>query len=242
MNIELYPDFSEVFENDQLKGIFYPLCKITDIETSLNQPLYIVSSNGIWTNEDIKNENNQTGFTCFQLNHGKYSFNGDLNVYIGHKEAKEIVKILEDDFHENGASYLSNKVKTEEYIQTIKDKYDLNFGELDEEYFLETFYQFSINKLNYKQTGNFGTFRHIIDGWGKPDKISPVVYEIKDDNSTGFADIQINQEYIFPDSIAVDNYEKIGYTVGYEFFTDGNDTYLLFDKNNNRAICVNHYS
>ncbi|WP_051941760.1 hypothetical protein [Maribacter forsetii] len=242
LNIELYPDFNEVFESDQLKGIFYPLCKITNIETSPDQPLYFVSSNGIWTNENIKNENNQTGFTCFELKNGKYSFNGNLNVYIGHKEAKEIIKILEDDFQKNGAAYLSKKVKTQIYIKTIKENFDLNFGDLDKEYFLETFYQFSVNKLNYKQTGNFGTFRHIIDGWGKPDEISPVVYEIKDDNSTGFTDIEINQEFLFPKSITIDKYEKIGYTIGHEFFTDGNDTYLLFDKTNKRALCINHYS
>lgn len=242
MKIELYPDFKEVFENNQLKGIFYPLCKVSEINVEIKTPLFLTSSNGIWINEDAKNKINQSGFTCFELKDGKYSFNGDLNVYKGHKEASEIFKLLESDFEKNGESYLSKKMKTELYIETINENFCLNYGELDVEYFLETFYQFSINKLNYKQTGNFGEFRHIIDNWGKPDEKSPIVYEIKDDNSTGYADIEINQEYIFPNTVEIQKYEKIGFIIGYEFFAEGNDTFLLFDKNNDRAICINHYS
>ncbi|MEN7547200.1 hypothetical protein AAG747_04730 [Rapidithrix thailandica] len=241
MKIELYPEFEEVFENDDLKGVFYPLCKVSEINSSMNSPLFFVSSNGIWVNENIKNEYNQASFTCFEMNNGKYSFKGDLNVYLGYEQAPKIIENLEADFKQNGERYLAQKIKTESYIQNILENYNLDFGELDAKYFLQTFYQFSINKLIYQKTGNFGAFNQIIYDWDQPDE-SPIIYEIKNDNTTGYADIEINKEYFFPKSIEIEKYEKVGFVIGHEFFTDGNDTYLIYDKENHRAICINHYS
>jgi len=241
MKIELYPDFKEVFEDTSLKGIFYPLCKISEINTDIKEPLFFISNNGIWTDETIKNKNNQSGFICFKLQNGKYSFHGDLDVYIGHAHAPKIVDFLEADFLQNGEQYLSQKIKTDDYIQLIKEKQTLDFGDLDSTYFVQTFYEFSINKLNYQKTGVFGGFRQLIDGWGKSDN-SSIVYEIKNDNSSAFTDIEINQEYLFPDSIKLEEYHKIGFVIGHEFFTDGNDSYLLFDQKNSKVLNVNHYS
>jgi len=238
MEIELYPEFNEVFENDTLKGIFYTLCKVSSIKQG---SFFFVSHNGIWTDENIKNENNQSEFICFLRKNGKYYFNGNLELYIGHENAKQVFETLNDDFNLNGEEYLAQKLKTELYIEKINKNLNIDFGKIDSNYYLETFYQFSINKLNYKKSGKFGAFREIIDGWGKPDK-SPIVYEIKNDNSCGYADIEINKEFIFPKTIEIEKYEKIGFVEGSEFFTDGNDTYLVFDKKNGKIISVNHYS
>jgi len=239
MNIELYPKFTEVFEDDSLKGVFYPLCKIS--LNSYSNPLYFVSSHGIWTNKNIQNEHNQSNFTCFQIKNGKYDFKGDLNVYIGYQQAQSIIEILEIDFLKHGTKYLSQKVKTQSYIQIIKENYQLHFGELDTDYFLQTFYEFSINKLNYKQHGEFSTFRQIMDKWHKIDE-SPIVYEIKNDNSSGYADLEANKSYLFPKTLDIKKYKKVGFIAGNEFFTDGHDIYLVFDKNSYRAICIHHYS
>lgn len=43
MRVELFPDFEEVFVDNDLKHIFYPLCKV--MAEDFHQPLYIVSSN-----------------------------------------------------------------------------------------------------------------------------------------------------------------------------------------------------
>ncbi len=238
MQIELYPEFDEVFDNNLLKGIFYPLCKIIRIN---NEPLYFVSSNGIWTDGDIKNDTNQSSFTCFELKNGKYSFQGDTNVYIGYKDAQKIIQVLEKDFLENGEQYFAKKIKTDIYADNIIQNLNIKPYELDLEYYVKTFYEFSMNKLIYQKTETFGAFNHIIEDWGKPDK-SPIVYTISDENFSGYGDIEINKDYLFPKSIEIEKYEKIGLIIGYEFFTDGNDSYLLLDKENNRVISINHYS
>lgn len=246
MKIELYPDFEEVFDKDTLKGIFYPLCKVSEISFDLKEPLFFVSSNGIWTDKTINNDNNRSDFTVFYRKNEKYVFKGDLEVYIGYKEAKEIFEILEIDFEQNGEDYLVQKIKTELYIQNIIKNYNFNYKKLDINYFLQTFYEFSINKLNYQKTGDFGAFQGLINGWKKSSNSqsdnSQIVYEIKNDNSSGYADIEINKEYLFPENLDIENYQKIGSVIGCEFFTDGNDSYLLYDQNNDRVICINHYS
>ncbi|UUV17051.1 hypothetical protein NRK67_03865 [Fusobacteria bacterium ZRK30] len=45
-------------------------------------------------------------------------------------------------------------------------------------------------------------FQELIMGYYKTEK-SPYVYEIKDDYSTGFADIKVNKAYFFPKAIAI---------------------------------------
>lgn len=239
MKIELYPEFDEVFTDNTLKGIFYSLCKVSEISADIAEPLYFVSHNGIWTNDDSVSEQNQAAFTCFGLVSGKYSFEGDIEVYTGHQQAKIIYAILSQDFKDNGESYLSNKLKTEKYIHLINEKYNFNAGELDLEYYLQAFYEFSINKLNYRITGNFDIFTEIVNSWTPSDK-SPIVYDITE--ATGFADIAANQEYLLPASVDINSYKKIGYTVGAEFFGEGSDSYLLLDRDNLRVIILYGHS
>ncbi len=241
MQITPYPEFETVFENDTLKGIFYPLCKISNFGLAGEKSLFFVSHNGIWTDENVKNDYNRSNFICFDLKNGKYSFKGDLTVYLGHRHAREVFNTLETDFEKHGNDYLSQQLKTDDYSANIVEKYEIQFGDLDPEYYLQTFYEFAINKLSFEKTGNFGAFNEIINDWGKTDK-SPIVYEVKDGNTSGFENIMANRDYLFPESLKIDAYEKIGYIVGHEFFTDGNDTYLLFDDMGNTILCVDHYS
>ena len=49
---------------------------------------------------------------------------------------------------------------------------------VDLDYYLNTFYEFSINKLNYNLNGKFGELNHLIKGYAKPDK-SPIIYNKK---------------------------------------------------------------
>ncbi len=242
MNIELYPKFDKIFTDETLKGIFYPLCSLT-LEAYPNKIFHFISSNGIWMDENHKTENNTLDYTLFELRGNKYQFNGDIKLYKGYEQAKKIIDKLQKDFDKNGRAYLDTKTQTDDYVSNQKQNLNIQSNDdFDVDYYLQTFYEFSINKLNFELTKRFGEFRHIIDGWGKPDK-SSIIYEIKDkDNSTGFGDIEINKEYIFPKTIKIDKYAKIGFVIGYEFFTDGNDSYLVFDEDKERVICINHYS
>jgi hypothetical protein len=241
MNIKLYPNFDKVFIDEVLKGIFYPLCSLT-LEKYPKRIFHFISSNGLWMDENHKTENNTFDYTLFEIKENKYKFNGDIKLYKGFEQAKDIFGKLQEDFDKNGLVYLETKTKADDYILNQKRNLKIEANDnFDLDYYLQTFYEFSINKLNFELTNDFGAYRHIIDDWGKSDK-SSIVYEIKNDNSTGYADIEVNKEFIFPKTIEIENYTKIGFIIGHEFFTDGNDSYILFDKNKEKIISINHYS
>jgi len=237
MNISLYPAFDDVFDDPSLKGVFYPLCRLTDISPEITEPLFIISTNGLWTDETNKSDFNWPSFTQFSVVNGKYQFNGNLNLYTGYKEAQTIFPLLDEDFEEKGEQYITDKLKTDSYIQQVKSKLGIELNQLDE-YYIETFYTFSVNKLIFQKTGKFGAFYHILEGWEKPDP-SQFVYAANEHN---FEELEVNQEYMFPHTIDLKDYTKIAYTIGSEFFTDGNDSFLLYDENTKSALCVNQYS
>lgn len=65
--------------------------------------------------------------------------------------------------------------------------------EFDVDYYLQTFYEFSINKLNFELNNEFGAFREIINGWSKSDK-NPIVYDKKTDELKGTLNHYDNQK------------------------------------------------
>ncbi len=85
MKIELYPNFESVFTDEQLKGIFYPLCSI---ELDDKTTLFFVSSNGIWIDENDTSDVNSNCFTKFDLVENKYTFNGNIELYNGLRPCK----------------------------------------------------------------------------------------------------------------------------------------------------------
>ena len=153
MEIKMYPSFNEVFTNEELLGVFYPLC-------SVENQLHFVSSNGLWMDEQFETENNTTEYAKFELKNGKYDFKGDIRLYKGYEYAKNVFSILETNFNVNGKNYLTNRLKTELYIEKIKKILPpQTTEEIDLDYYLQTFYEFNINKLNYNLNGKFGAFR-----------------------------------------------------------------------------------
>jgi len=230
--IKPYPTFNEVFADDELKGIFYPLCTVVDKEKHKNKLFHFISSNGLWMNEDFETNVNTAQYTVFDLENDKYRFKGNLKLYNGFEQAKLIFPALEVDFEKNGVNYLKSKIKTDIYIEEKKAILDKSLiDNFDIDYYLQTFYEFSVNKLNYELNKRFGEFRKIIDGWGSHE--SPIVY---DETSNEL------KNYDKPDFNGFDNFDIIGKVIGYEFFTDGNDTILFYDKTNEKVICLNSYS
>ncbi len=150
---------------------------------------------------------------------------------------KGIFEILQADFEENGKKYLENKTRTDDYINKVKFKIALENSMFDLDYYLQTFYEYSINKLNYQINNQFGAFRNIIDNWGKAEK-SPIVYNADE----SFEGIEVNAEYLFPKNINLSDYEKIGEVLGSEFFTDGNNSLLLYNQKEKTVLNVNSYS
>lgn len=226
LEVTLYPTYSEVFATSELEGVFYPLCTIT---TASNEQLHFVSHNGMWIDEEVDSQENNSQFTRFSLQDGKYVFAGKTTVYKGYEVAKQVYPIIAADFTANGIAYLNSKKKTGDYIDEILPKLcDINIGDFDVDYYLQTFYEYSINKADYQRSGRFGRFRQVIDGWGKADE-SDYVY----------TDLEGLDTHC--DAMASGQFEAIGYTIGSEFFTDGNDNCLYYDKQYNGVLLVNHY-
>jgi len=67
-------------------------------------------------------------------------------------------------------------------------------------------------------------------GYAKPDK-SPIVYSEKEHDS-----------HLSMDDDLMKGYCHLGAVIGYEFFTDGNDTVLFYNEKENKVLSVNHYS
>ena len=227
MEIKMYPFFNEVFATDDLLCIFYPLC-------SVSKKLHFVSSNGLWMNNKYETESNNLNYTKFELDNGKYDFNGDIRLYTGYEYAKIIFPLLENDFEKNGKDYLQNKIKTNSYIEGITKLLSLQkTNNIDLKYYLQTFYEYYINKLNYNMNGKFGEFNHLIEGWAKNE--SPIVY--KD------ADMIDEVEEVLQENIdVIKGYSAIGKVIGCEFFTDGNDSVLYFNEKENKVLSINCYS
>ena len=226
MEIKMYPLFNDVFATDDLLGIFYPLC-------CAGNNMHFVSSNGLWMDEQYATENNTFAYTRFELINGKYNFKGDIRLYKGYEYAKKIFSILENDFNKNGNNYLNNKLQTNIYIEEIKKILPPQTTEdIDLNYYLKTFYEFSINKLNYNLNGNFGEFSFFMKGKNNPNK-SPIIYNEKEYSKEGGGNI---------DEEIIKGYSYVGAIIGYEFFTDGNDTVLYYDEKENKVLSVNNYS
>ncbi len=226
--MKLYPSFDEVFVNDDLKGIFYPLCSVEIADKTL----HFVSHNGMWLNKQFATEYNTVNDFRFDCVDNKYSFKGDIRLYRGNIEAKVIFPFLEKDFEKNGLKYFESKCKTASYFKKIKKNLpEIKNDEFDLDYYLETFYVFSINKLHYENNSQFGGFNHIINGWGKPDFL-PIYYY----------DALVNELEELGVTKAKESHQIIGKAVGYNYFTDGNDTILCYHAENEEVILYNAYS
>lgn len=235
MKIELYPKFENVFIDDTLKGIFYPLCSLT-LDQYPDKIFHFISSNGLWMDENFETESNTFSYTLFDVIDNKYKFNGNIKLYKGFEEAKKIFESLQKDFENNGETYLKNQVQTDNYVEQQKHLLRIETNDdFDLDYYLQTFYEFEINKLNFELNNKFGAFGEIFDGWSKSNK-SPIVYDEKTDELKGTLN-----HCEKPKIENIDKFEVIGKIVGCEFFTDGNDTVLFFN-NSTKILCLNSYS
>ncbi|MDJ1484255.1 hypothetical protein QNI16_27405 [Cytophagaceae bacterium YF14B1] len=238
LNINLYPSFTNVFADNTLKGIFYPLCTVENKNKYPNHLFHFVSSNGLWMNEDYVTKENNTSYTLFDIVDRKYHFAGDVRLYKGYAQAQLLFPRLEAEFEQNGKDYLKNRIKTKTYISILKQTLTPDeIKDFDIDYFLQTFYEYSINKLYFQLYGSFAKFRSIIDGWASNKTKSPVVYPVTTKEL----------DYILGDSVQsatqkANHFDVLGRTAGEEFFTDGNDTVLLYDVETDKVLCWNFYS
>ncbi|MCL2422753.1 MAG: hypothetical protein FWD11_02485 [Micrococcales bacterium] len=237
----MYPSFGDVFETDDLLGVFYPLCTVVD---ERHGPLHFVSSNGLWMDDTFATDANTHAFTVFRVVEGKYQFDGDLRLYTGAGQAKSIFPLLEEDLAAHGDQYLAGtdgsqawygggKEEAEAYVERMRGVLPDPVDGFDMDYYLETFYAFSSYKRNYSLTGKFRSdisVRHRVGG-------GHVV--------SGTAD-GYTMEMLWTEDgtepTLLDNRVDIGMVIGSEFFQDGNDAALYYGPDSSTALIVNCYS
>lgn len=238
MTINLYPKFEEVFVDDTLKGIFYPLCTVV---LSSGKSVHFVSHNGMWTDYETNSDQNTEEYYRFTLSEDKYAFSGDITIYKGYKVAKAIQCALEEEFWSNEDFYFKSKLSLADYKARVMPLVtDLTDDALDLDTYIEFFYAYSLNKLVFQKTGQFAKYRQLIDGFAKPD---PSLYVYKEGDEDFDTTLRYNDfSEVISSSLVLDHYSAIGMTIGYQFFTDGNDCVLYYSESEEAVICFNSYS
>lgn len=235
MRLTFFPSYEEVFAEDTLRGIFYPVCKVVDERYPC--PLYIVSSNGLFFDEQYITDQNSHIYTLFDIVDGQYVFNGDIRLYKGYEVIQEVFLILQEDFVKNKEKY-SSLLRT-----SIHDKaYDLYVEALLPQvahlalsfnfaYYAKTFLLYHLSKERYKEEGVHTTYRA-----GKEIVLDNI------DMQGSYGDIEINAEYIFPESMHFESFEFVGSIYGDDFFAESNDVSLLYQKDTYKVLIVNSCS
>lgn len=240
MIFDFYPDFDKVFADDTLKGLFYPLCTVSSIPSYPNTKLHFVSSNGVWLDEQYNNIENNNGYVRFKLIDNLYVFQGDFRLYRGHDIAKDLYKQLEAYFTQNIDVIMQTNLKVADYIELMKQEVlDINFPEkFDLNYYIETFYEFTINREIFKITGKFNQYENFINSKNftrdskilNNEKVNPIKSKLYND--------WIYSQY----ANIFDGCMPIGRADALTFFSDGNDSELFFNQDQEYALSVNFYS
>jgi len=238
----MYPSYDEVFGTDDLLGVFYPLCTVVSPQYG---PLHFVSSNGLWMDEQFATDVNAHSFTMFRIGSGKYCFDGDVRLYAGATEAQRVFPVLQEDFAARGEHYLDQRVTSEEYVRKMSDQLPTPTSEFDLDYYLHTFYAFSVTRLCYITTGVFGNMIGVsgiladsLSSYG------PAVHETEDEYTSEMLQLSslpeardgLDAAHNFVNSLV-----SIGMVIGSEFFHDGNDEALYYDAERGAALIVNCY-
>ncbi|MDA3614334.1 hypothetical protein [Polluticaenibacter yanchengensis] len=112
---------------------------------------HFISYNGLWIDENYETKFNTFDYTLFDIVENKYKFKDDIKLYKGSEKAKNIFDKLQKDFEINGKHYLETKTQTDEYIERQKQNINIQTDdEFDANYYIQTFYELSINKLNFE--------------------------------------------------------------------------------------------
>jgi len=158
----------------------------------------------------------------FEVSGGKYRFGGDTRLHKGGNHARRLFPILEKDFAANATSYLEHEsTDSYDYINGISDLFPESM-DFDLDYYLATFFAFSVNRMQYESTG---TFRADLGGCA-----------FIDPPDDGYA-----AEHLHPKGSMIQHCVPLGLAVGSLFFQDGNDEALYYNPENNQALIVNCY-
>lgn len=239
LELKPYPEFDEVFVNDNLKGFYFPLCSLIykDKKSGTNRTFHILSHNGLWLDESENSFELNQDFSVFKLIADKYEFNGALTNFKGQSYVKELFGFLVQDLEKNKTNYLDPKFTSAEFVNHILVNYPADLTLFDFEYYLTSFFTYHRQKIKFKNeitNNNFIPFKDI--------KKLNLFTAYNDRNFINVGEeVIINEKYF---KIPADLIERIPIGVCWvdEYFQDGNNIFAFYDNENEFVYCVNQYS
>lgn len=233
IQIKPYPEFEEVFIDNSLKGFYYPLCtlKINDQITGQIHIFHVLSNNGLWLDGNKSSSKINSNYSVFKRIENKYTSDGNVIVFLGHKYVKELFQFLEQNFDEK------KHTKANELLEDVIKNYPIDMSSFDYEYYIETFFDYRKHKSKLKREIKE-------DGFIQFEKIKKLNlfngYNHKDFINEG-EEIIVNEKH-FENKADLINKIPIGCCWIDQYFSDGNNTFVFFDKENDQIYCVNQYS
>ena len=239
LEVKPYPEFEEVFEDNNLKGFFFPLCSLIyrDKKSDINRVFHVLSHNGLWLDESKSTFELNENFSVFEIKLDKYQFNGSITSFKGYDYVKNLFAFLIKHFEDNTTSYLNTKFTSADFVKHIQANYFNDLTLFDSEYYLESFFTYHKQKFNFKNQTNNNNFLPIKDF---KNLNLFTAYNEKDFINVG-EEIIINEKYF---KITANLIEKtpIGVCWVDEYFQDGNNIFAFYDDKNKYVYFVNQYS
>lgn len=232
--IKPYPEFEEVFANDDLKDIFYPLCSVilTEKETDRQVVLHLVSHNGLWIDETKESDTLNGTYAKFNIVNNRYSFTGNLSALKTDPKLKDILALLSSRFEDNKEKWLKKRTSARDFAKEIDFDRESIADDFDREYFIKAFYNYHLRKEKYirKHKSNDFVLRK--------DLAQMNLFEsFASSNFTNIAkELVVNNGDLLMDLI------PIGVCWSDKYFDDGNNSFLFFDKAKSQVYNVNQYS
>jgi hypothetical protein len=225
--IKPYPTYKEVFNTDKLEGIFVSLC-------SVNNFLHFVTPLSYWRDDSCQTAFNSSSFCIFDLEDGRYNFNGNPDFYSCMAERKDIFNGIDKE----SKVFCEKRFNIKGFIH--------NWGFTDRgsvyESFAQSCFEFSITKHMFKKTGKLAGYDASTKLWKTLVK-SPMVY-LPDSKEfkRSFSDIEVNAKYLLPPTIKLEEWQPIGVVLGSEFFANNADSYLFWNEEKAQVLMVYSHS
>lgn len=235
LQIKLYPEFEEVFLNNELKGFYFPLCSIIykNKKNGKNNTFHIVSHNGLWLDETKNYQEINPNYSVFKIVDNKYLFHGDLEAFIGNKDIKDLSTFLE----QNLENITRNKLTFKEFLNHTLEKHPFDLRSFDYKHYIETFFYYQSQKIKFKneiKENNFMPFKNLKN-------LNLFTGYDNDDFINIGEEIIINEKYFENQAHLIEKI-PLGSCSSDEYFHDGNNIFAFFDEENQLVYCANQYS
>lgn len=104
-----YPKNKDVFNANEMEGVFLSLCTICDFSEEVTYPLHFVLPYHSWIQDSYKTDKNNESFALFDIEKNKYTFNGDIRFYAPFSDGIEILNSVRSSMDKDIKFFLKKK-------------------------------------------------------------------------------------------------------------------------------------